>query len=80
VQAAEAAGKSFMFSAQENREQQKIDRVAGQLSGAQARQMQAQADRTGALTGMIGGITGALGGFVTAGGAGKPTSAPKPKV
>jgi hypothetical protein len=73
VQAAEAAGKSFMFSAQENREQQKIDRVAGQLSGAQARQMQAQSDRTGALTGMIGGITGALGGFVTAGGAKKPS-------
>ena len=76
VQAAEAAGKSFMFSAQENREQQKIDRVAGQLSGAQARQMQAQADRTGALTGMIGGITGALGGFVSAGGAGKPAAKP----
>jgi len=30
VQSAEAAGKSFMFGAQENREQQKIDRVAGQ--------------------------------------------------
>jgi hypothetical protein len=66
VQAAEAAGKSFMFGARENREQQKIDRVAGQLSGAQAQQMQAQADRTGALTGMIGGVTGALGNFVTA--------------
>jgi hypothetical protein len=66
VQAAEAAGKSFMFSARENREQQKIDRVAGQLQGAQARQMQAQADRTGALTGMISGISGALGNFVTA--------------
>jgi hypothetical protein len=66
VQSAEAAGKSFMFGAQENREQQKIDRVAGQLSGAQAQQMQAQADRTAALTGMIGGVTGALGNFVTA--------------
>jgi len=66
VQSAEAAGKSFMFGAQENREQQKIDRVAGQLDGAQARQMQAQADRTGALTGMISGISGSLGNFVTA--------------
>ena len=57
VQGAEAAGKSFMFGAQENREQQRIDRVAGQLSGAQAQEMQAQADRTGALTGMIGGLS-----------------------
>lgn len=66
VQAAEAAGKSFMFGVRENREQQKMDRVAGQLQGAQAREMQAQADRTGALTGMVSGISGALGNFVTA--------------
>jgi len=61
VQAAEAAGKSFMFGIRENREQQKIDRVAGQLSGAQAQEMQAQADRTGALTGMIGGLSSIAG-------------------
>lgn len=61
VQAAEAAGKSFMFGAQENREQQKIDRTAGLLGGAQAQQMQAQADRTGALTGMIGGLSSIAG-------------------
>jgi hypothetical protein len=66
VQAAEAAGAQFMFGARENREQQKIDRVAGQLQGAQAQQMQAQADRTGALTGMIGGITQGLGSFMAA--------------
>jgi len=61
VQSAEAAGKSFMFGARENREQQQIDRVAGQLSGAQAQEMQAQADRTGALTGMIGGLSSIAG-------------------
>lgn len=61
VQGAEAAGKSFMFGAQENREQQRIDRVAAQLGGAQAQQMQAQADRTGALTGMIGGLSSIAG-------------------
>ena len=45
-----------MFAAQENREQQKIDRVAGQLGIAGAQQMQAQADRTGAITGMVSGL------------------------
>lgn len=63
IQEAEAAGKQFMFGAREAREQGKIDRVAGQLSGAQAREMQAQADYTGALTGMIGGITSAVGDY-----------------
>lgn len=56
VQAAEAAGKSFMFSATENREQQKIDRVAGQLGLATNRQYQAQADQTSAITGALGAV------------------------
>ena len=56
VQAAQAAGKQFVFGAQEEREMQQLDRVAAQLSGAEARQGQAQSDRTGALTGMIGGL------------------------
>jgi hypothetical protein len=75
VQSAEAAGKSFMFGAQENREQQKIDRVAGQLGGAQAQQMQAQADRTGALTGMIGGLSSIAGSMAGSAGSGA-TSTP----
>lgn len=61
VQGAEAAGKQFMFAAQENREQSKIDRIAAQLGGAQAQQIQAQADRTGAITGMIGGLASIAG-------------------
>ncbi len=75
VQSAEAAGKSFMFGAQENREQQKIDRVAGQLAGAGAQQMQAQADRTGAITGMIGGLSSIAGSMAGSAGSGSGTSA-----
>lgn len=73
VQQAEAAGKSFMFGAQEGREQQKIDRTAGLLGGAQAQQMQAQADRTGAITGMIGGLSSIAGSVVQ----GRQSSAPR---
>ena len=54
VQTAEAAGKQFVFGAQEDREMQQLDRVSAQLSGAQARQGQARSDATGALTGMLG--------------------------
>ena len=66
VQGAEAQGKQFMFGAREGREQQKIDRVAGQLSGATAQEGQANANYTSALTGMIGGIASTAGSFMTA--------------
>jgi len=56
VQSAEAAGKQFMFAATENREQQKIDRVAGQLGLAANRQYQAGVDKTSAITGALGSI------------------------
>ena len=56
VQQAQAAGKQFVFNAQEEREMQQLDRVSAQLSGSEARQMQAQSDRTGALMGTIGGL------------------------
>lgn len=74
VQSAEAAGKSFMFGAQESRENQKLDRVAGQLAGAQGQEMQAQADRTGALTGMIGGLSSIAGSMAGGMGSGSGTS------
>lgn len=70
VQGAEAAGKTFMFGARETREQDKIDRVAAQLSGAERREAQAGADKTSALTGMIGGISSAAGSYMSATGAG----------
>jgi len=56
MQAAEAAGAQFMFGAREEREQQAIDRVAGQLGIAQQQQAQAQADMTGAITTGIGAL------------------------
>lgn len=62
VQAAEAAGKQFMFNATENREQQQIDRVAGQLGLAANREYQAGVDRTSAITGAVGAI-GSLAGI-----------------
>ena len=66
MQQAGAAGKQFMFGATEAREQQKIERVAGQLSGAAAQEGQARADQMGALTGMIGGVASAAGSFMSA--------------
>ena len=66
IQGAEAAGKQFMFGAREGREQQKIDRIAGQLGGAQAQEGQANANYTSALTGMIGGIASTAGSYMSA--------------
>lgn len=37
-----------------------MDRVATQLSGAEAREAQAQADVTGAITSAIGGVTSGI--------------------
>jgi hypothetical protein len=71
IQQAEASGKQFVFGAKESREQGKIDRVAAQLSGAEAQEGQANANYTSALTGMIGGITSAAGSYMSAVGPGK---------
>jgi hypothetical protein len=81
IQGAEAAGKQFMFGAREGREQGKIDRVAGQLSGAEAQLGQAGANYTSALTGMIGGLTSTAGSYMSAMGSGSNTGGinlPKP--
>jgi len=67
MQEADVAGKQFVFGQQEGREIAKMDRVAGQLSGAQGRAAQARADQTGALTGMIGGITSTIGSMASSG-------------
>jgi hypothetical protein len=66
VQGLEAAGKQFVFGAQEEREMQQLDRVSAQLSGAQARQMQASSDRMGALTGMVSGLASTAGSYMGA--------------
>jgi hypothetical protein len=61
VQGAEAAGAQFMFGARENREQQQLDRVAGQMGLAANREFQAQTDQFAALTGMLGSVTSLAG-------------------
>ena len=65
VQGLDAAGKQFMFGAQEEREMQQLDRVSAQLSGAQARGMQASADRRANQAGLIGGLASLGGSLVT---------------
>ena len=70
VQELQGKGKAFAFEAREAREQDKIDRVSAQLSGATRQEAQAKADKTGALTGMIGGIASAAGNYMSAGASG----------
>ena len=67
MQEADVAGKQFVYGQKEAREVAKMDRTAGQLAGAQARQAQARADQTGALTGMIGGLTSTIGSMASSG-------------
>jgi antitoxin component of MazEF toxin-antitoxin module len=51
VQAAEAQGKQFVFTAQEQRERDQMARIAALMSNTQAAANQAQADQTAAFTG-----------------------------
>lgn len=75
VQTSDAAGKAFMFNAREDREMQKINRVAGQLSGAQQQAAQARADYTGAITSGIKGLSSVASSYLGSGLAGKSGSA-----
>ena len=45
---------------------QQLNRVSSQLGGAQAQQMQASADQTGAYTSMIGGLASIAGSTIGA--------------
>ena len=67
IQQADAQGKSFEFNTRENRQVAEMDRVSAQLSGAQARESQAQSDRTGAITGAVGGVLSTFGSMASAG-------------
>ena len=73
VQDATSRGRQFEFNAKEARQQGKIDRVSAQLGGAQARESQANADRTGAITSAIGGIAGTFGSMASSGAFDKKT-------
>jgi hypothetical protein len=67
VQAAQAAGKQFQFSAKEAREEGRISRTLSQLTGAAQATAQARADQTGAITGMFGSLA-SIGGSLIGGG------------
>ena len=71
MQQADAAGQTFMFNTREDREQQKLDRTAGQLGVQQQRQAQAAADRSTAWTSAIGGVASSLGAMAQGGAFGK---------
>jgi len=63
VQSAEAAGKQFVFQAQEARENQDIQRVENQLAQAQQAAAAAQGSMFSSIGSALGGIGGAIGGM-----------------
>ena len=68
TQQADAAGRSFMFNAQERRKDAQINFTRGQITGQTQRAQQAYDQGTKAMMGAIGGLTqigavGAAGGF-----------------
>ena len=67
IQSAEAKGAEFMYREQENRDLMQMDRLSAQIAGAEAREMQASADRSNAITGAVGGIASTVGGMYQAG-------------
>jgi chromosome segregation ATPase len=67
IQGAEAKGAEFMYREQENRDLAQMDRLSAQLQGAEAREMQASADRSNAISGAVGGIASTVGGMYQAG-------------
>ena len=66
LQQADVSGKQFEFGVREGREVAQLDRLSAQISGAEARQAQAGADRMGALTGMVGGLASTAGNYMSA--------------
>ena len=67
VQAADAAGKQFEFNAREQRQQSKINRVAGQLANQQQQAAQAQADQSAAWAGAFSGVGSAVSAGISSG-------------
>ncbi len=72
TQQADALGKTFMFNAQEKREDSKIGYTRRQITGAQQRETAAYNQGTSAMMGAIGGLTqlGSIGAAGLAGGKG----------
>ena len=67
VQQADALGKQFKFNATEDRQNAKINRVAGQMQQAAQQEAQAKADQSAAWAGAFTGAIGAVAGGVTSG-------------
>ena len=61
VQAAEAAGKQFMFQTQENRTNMDLDRAAGQISQAQANEASANQAKASAWSNALSSIGSSVG-------------------
>jgi hypothetical protein len=61
VQGLKGQGESIRMQMQENREQDQINYVRGQLAGAAQAQAQAKADQTSSIMGAIGGLGGLAG-------------------
>ena len=61
VQGAEAAGAQFQFNAREEREQSKIDRIAGLMDAATNREAQNRANATNSMTSAFGSVASSLG-------------------
>jgi hypothetical protein len=66
AQQAQAQGEAFKMQLTENREQDQIDYVRGQLESARQDQAKAQADATSATMGAIGGL-GSMAGAIFGG-------------
>jgi len=62
MQEVDVMGQKFVYSETEQREQQQLDRVSGQLAAAQGARAQAQRDQTAAITGAIGSVASIAGG------------------
>ncbi len=67
LQTTEAAGKQFMYQAQEARTNADLDRASGMLDQARASQAAANQARASAITGAIGNVAGIIGTGITAG-------------
>ena len=61
LQQADVAGRQFMFQTREQREMQKLNRLAGLQTQAMANQQAAQAQQAAALGGIAGNLMGAAG-------------------
>jgi len=67
LQTAEAAGKQFIYQAQEARTNADLDRASGMVDQARASQAAANQARASAITGAIGNVAGIIGTGITAG-------------